>query len=48
MGDSMSASMVLCAMDRPHEAAYGFRSWMLQDTKEPHEVILNLSQGGME
>ena len=38
----MIASIVLNDMDRTHEAAYGYRSWMLQDIDGPYEVILNL------
>jgi len=29
-------------MDRSSLAAYGFRSWMLQDVQEPYEVVINL------
>jgi len=38
----MHVSIVLNDMHRTHEAVYGFRSWMLQDTDTPYEVILNL------
>ena len=39
---NVAASIVLNDMDRSTLAAYGFRSWMLQDISEPYEVILNL------
>jgi len=38
----MIASIVLNDMDRTFYAAYGYRSWMLQDIQQPYEVILNL------
>ena len=38
----MIASIVLNDMDRSQYAAYGFRSWLLQDLTEEYEVILNL------
>jgi Glycosyl transferase family 2 len=42
MESSVRASIVLNDMQRTHEAAYGFRSWILQDMDEPYEVVLNL------
>lgn len=36
------ASIVLSDMDRTREASYGFRSWILQQTNLPYEVILIL------
>ena len=38
----MSVSIILNDMDRSADAAHGFRSWMLQETDRPYEVILNL------
>ncbi|MEW5802902.1 MAG: glycosyltransferase [bacterium] len=38
----MIASIVLNDMNRTFYAAYGYRSWMLQDIQQPYEVILNL------
>jgi hypothetical protein len=42
MTDSIHATIVLNDMERTREAAYGFRSWMLQDTARSYEVVLNL------
>jgi hypothetical protein len=42
MAADIRASIVLSDMNRTREAAYGFRSWMLQDLQEPYEVVLNL------
>src|ERR1035438_8725705 len=38
----MIASIILNDMNRSDLAAYGYRSWILQDIGEPFEVILNL------
>jgi len=40
--ENVVASIVLNDMDRSSLAAYGFRSWMLQDIQEPYEVVINL------
>jgi hypothetical protein len=37
-----AASIILTDMDRTAEASYGFRSWILQETDLPYEVILIL------
>ena len=42
MESTVRASIVLNDMHRTHQAAYGFRSWILQDMDEPYEVVLNL------
>ncbi len=40
--NNISASIVLNVMGLRELAVYGFRSWMLQDSDRPYEVILNL------
>jgi hypothetical protein len=35
-------SVVLCAMGRLELAAYGFRSWMIQDADRPYQIIMCL------
>jgi hypothetical protein len=43
--ENVVASIVLNDMDRSSLAAYGFRSWMLQDIQEQYEVVINLFNG---